>query len=148
MSARGVLQTAVLAALTDAGIAAFDAPPVRRAAPFVVVEEPVIGALNAVGVCGRVGTIAVSATDCGQRRRRAAGAAARDAGRGRGGHRGDGVRFARRLADRGIAPGAQPDRARQIGSMGGHERIRGAAVPHRQLTGDETWQSKRVRRFC
>lgn len=65
MSARGVLQTAVLAALTEAGIAAFDAPPVRRAAPYAVVEEPMLAALDAARVRGRVGTIAIMLVDAG-----------------------------------------------------------------------------------
>lgn len=62
---RAVLQAAVLAALTAEGIAAFDAAPVRRAAPYAVVEEPVLGALDAAGVVGRVGTVVVTVTDAG-----------------------------------------------------------------------------------
>ncbi|MDE0879108.1 MAG: DUF3168 domain-containing protein [Sphingomonas bacterium] len=65
MSARILLQAGVLAALQEAGLAAFDAAPLRRAMPHVVVEEPVLGAMDATGVVGRVGTIAVSVTDAG-----------------------------------------------------------------------------------
>jgi hypothetical protein len=65
MSARVLLQQAVLAALSEAGVAAFDAAPLRRAVPFAVVEDPVLAALDAAGVTGRVGTIAVTATDAG-----------------------------------------------------------------------------------
>lgn len=65
MSARILLQRAVVAALGEAGIAAFDAAPTRRALPHAVVEEPVLGALDASGVTGRVGTIAVTASDAG-----------------------------------------------------------------------------------
>ena len=65
MSARTVLQAALLAAVGEAGVVAFDAPPVRRAVPHAVVEEPVLAALDAAGVVGRIGTIAVTVTDAG-----------------------------------------------------------------------------------
>lgn len=64
MSAGSVLQAAVVAHLTGMG-RVFDAPPVRAAMPYVVVDDPVLAAGDAVGVAGRSGTVAVSCIDGG-----------------------------------------------------------------------------------
>lgn len=67
MSARGLLQAAVTAALRDAGLQAFDGPPVRGALPFAVVGEVALKDASAAGVTGRTGTLAVTFRDAGER---------------------------------------------------------------------------------
>ena len=64
MSAAGVLRAAVAARLAGLG-RVFDAPPARAAMPYVVVDDPVLAAGDAVGVAGRSGTVAVSCVDHG-----------------------------------------------------------------------------------
>lgn len=67
MSARGVLQSAVVAALREAGLAAFDAPPVRGAMPYAVVGEVLLRDAGAVGLTGRSGSLLVTFQDGGER---------------------------------------------------------------------------------
>lgn len=68
MSARGLLQAAVVARLSDAlGIAVFDAPPVRRALPFAVAEEPVLADWSTKSWTGREGRLAIAIADGGER---------------------------------------------------------------------------------
>ena len=68
MNARVALQAALLARVrTVEGLGAFDAPPVRGGVPYGVVEEPVLTASDAAGLDGRVGTIAVTYRDDGER---------------------------------------------------------------------------------
>ena len=43
------------------------APPVRASAPYAVIEEPALKADNAAGVTGRVGTLAITYQDGGER---------------------------------------------------------------------------------
>ncbi|GAA0656892.1 hypothetical protein GCM10009102_01050 [Sphingomonas insulae] len=43
----------------------FDAPPARAALPYVVVEDPVLMASDAVGITGRSGTVAIACVDGG-----------------------------------------------------------------------------------
>ncbi len=72
MSAGVVLRDAVVAHLAGVGrvfdappARVFDAPPARGAMPYVVVEDPVLAAGDAVGLAGRTGTVAVSCVDTG-----------------------------------------------------------------------------------
>lgn len=71
MSARERLQAAVTAALRAAeglaGVAVFDAPPVRAAAPHALVEEPVLADWSTKDMAGREGRIAVLLRDGGER---------------------------------------------------------------------------------
>lgn len=64
MSAGSVLRAAVVAQLAGLG-RVFDAPPVRAALPYVVVDDPVLAAGDAVALAGRSGTVAVSCIDGG-----------------------------------------------------------------------------------
>ena len=64
MSAGRVLHAAVVAHLAGLG-RVFDAPPVRAAMPYVVVDDPVLAAGDAAGVAGRSGTVAVACIDGG-----------------------------------------------------------------------------------
>ncbi len=64
MSAAGVLQAAAVARLAGVG-RVFDAPPTRSATPYLVVEDPVLAADDAVGVAGRRGLVAVTCIDGG-----------------------------------------------------------------------------------
>jgi hypothetical protein len=59
-----VLHAAVVAHLAGLG-RVFDAPPVRAAMPYVVVDDPVLAAGDAVGVAGRSGSVAVACIDGG-----------------------------------------------------------------------------------
>ena len=85
MSARELLQARVIVALREAeglvGVGVFDAPPVRAAAPNLVVEEPLLADWSAKGVSGREGRVAVLIRDAGERpvRLRGLTAAAEDA---------------------------------------------------------------------
>ena len=71
MSAAALLQAAVLTELLETdeldGLAVFDAPPVRAITPYAVVEDPVLEAADAAGVSGRVGVLAISFRDDGER---------------------------------------------------------------------------------
>lgn len=64
MSAGTIVQAAVVAHLGGLG-RVFDAPPARAALPYLVVEDPILAAGDAVGVAGRTGTIAVACIDTG-----------------------------------------------------------------------------------
>lgn len=69
-SASGALVAAVLARLQGEDLTpliVFDAPPVRAALPYAVIEEPQLGAADAAGVAGRTGTLAISYWDAGER---------------------------------------------------------------------------------
>ena len=71
MSAAASIQAAVVAALRAraefAEVAVFDAPPVRAAAPYVVVDPPELRDVSAKGLVGRSGTIGVVLHDAGER---------------------------------------------------------------------------------
>lgn len=71
MSAGAVLQAAVVADLleTDAlkMLTVFDAPPVRATMPYAIVEDPVLEQVDAAGVSGRVGVLAITFRDDGER---------------------------------------------------------------------------------
>lgn len=71
MSAREVLAAAVVARLRAdpalAGVAVFDAPPVRAALPYAVVEEPVLGEWGTKTWAGREARFAVLLWDAGER---------------------------------------------------------------------------------
>ena len=70
VSASGALVVAVLAGLQSddlAPLTVFDAPPVRSAMPYAVIEEPQLGAADAAGVAGRIGTLAITYRDAGER---------------------------------------------------------------------------------
>ncbi len=64
MSAGAMLRAAVVAHLAGLG-RVFDAPPARGAMPYVVVDDPGMAAGDAVGVLGRVGSVAVVCVDSG-----------------------------------------------------------------------------------
>ncbi|MCU6455865.1 DUF3168 domain-containing protein [Sphingomonas sp. A2-49] len=64
MSAGGIVQAAVIAHLAPLG-RVFDAVPARAAMPYLVVEDPVLAAGDAVGLAGRTGTIAITCIDAG-----------------------------------------------------------------------------------
>lgn len=69
MSARIVLQAAVVAHLREAGgglLQVFDAPPVRAAPPFVVVGEPVLKDWSTATWRGFEGTLPIEMRDPGQ----------------------------------------------------------------------------------
>jgi hypothetical protein len=65
VSAGVVLYAATLAHLRRR-TRVFAAPPLRAAMPRVTLDDPVLGAADASGVSGRVGTIAVTYTDVGE----------------------------------------------------------------------------------
>ena len=70
MTAGEALVAAVLAELRTAELdplMVFDAPPVRASPPYAVIEEPALKADNAAGVTGRVGTVAITYQDSGER---------------------------------------------------------------------------------
>ncbi len=71
MSAREQLVAAVVAHLKAhpplVEMAVFDAPPVRRAAPFALVEEPVLTDWSGTGWTGREGRLTVTLRDEGER---------------------------------------------------------------------------------
>ncbi len=64
MSAGAMLRAAVVAHLAALG-RVFDAPPARGAMPYVVVDDPGMAAGDAVGVLGRVGSVAVACVGSG-----------------------------------------------------------------------------------
>lgn len=68
MSAGSVLQAAVAAALKGMDpLAVFDAPPVRAALPYAVVDEPVLASREVWGWEGRDGRVLVTLHDSGER---------------------------------------------------------------------------------
>jgi len=64
VSAAAVLHQAAMAQLAPLG-RVFEATPTRAALPYLVVEDPVLGAGDAAGVSGRTGSITVLCTDGG-----------------------------------------------------------------------------------
>lgn len=66
-SPRAALQGAVVAALEGAGLRAFDAPPVRGALPYAVVDEARLADWSTTTWEGREGSLAVSFHDAGER---------------------------------------------------------------------------------
>lgn len=100
MSARTVLQAALVEALSDAeGLAAltkvFDAPPARAGLPYAVVDEPVLIDWSAKDWTGREGRFAVVLRDSGERpvRLRALVAAVEEAVTGMAAELGEGWRI-------------------------------------------------------
>jgi hypothetical protein len=71
MSVQAVMQAAMVAALEDHAplsvSAVFDAPPVRGAMPYAVVEEAVFADWGTKDMAGREGRIAVLIHDSGER---------------------------------------------------------------------------------
>lgn len=72
MSAAAVVQAAVVAAVRrdpELGVltAVFDAPPVRAALPYAVIDDPVLGLWGAKDLAGREGRVAVVLHDAGER---------------------------------------------------------------------------------
>lgn len=73
MSVQALLSAAVVAALRDhAGVAdvvtgVFDAPPVRAARPYAVVEDATLGDWGTKDMAGRDGRLAVLLYDSGER---------------------------------------------------------------------------------
>ncbi|HEX8383372.1 MAG TPA: DUF3168 domain-containing protein [Sphingomonas sp.] len=71
MSARAVLAAAVVATLREhpalAGVAVFDAPPVRGTLPHLVVEEAVLGDWGTKSWAGHEARLAVVIWDAGER---------------------------------------------------------------------------------
>lgn len=69
--ARALLVAAVVARLRGlaglAGVAVFDAPPVRGGLPHLVVEEPVLADAAVAGWSGREGRLTVVLEDAGER---------------------------------------------------------------------------------
>jgi hypothetical protein len=61
------LQAALVAALEAVPARVFDAPPVRGAVPYIVVEEPVLTRWGGAGIDGREGRVVVSLHDAGER---------------------------------------------------------------------------------
>jgi uncharacterized protein DUF3168 len=81
MSVQAVLQAALAAALRGHGLAVsavFDAPPVRAARPYALVEESVLADWGTKDMAGREGRVAIALFDGGEspmRLRMLAGAA-------------------------------------------------------------------------
>lgn len=70
MSAAVALVAAVRAVLDSENLyplVVFDAPPVRSGYPYAVIDEPQLGAADAAGVRGRIGTLAITYWDEGER---------------------------------------------------------------------------------
>jgi hypothetical protein len=71
VSAGTLLQAAVVEELLETDelepLAVFDAPPVRAITPYAIVEDPVLEQADAAGVSGRVGTLAITFRDDGER---------------------------------------------------------------------------------
>jgi len=68
VSAGAVLQAGVVARLADVlDCAVFDAPPVRGALPYGVVDDPVLGDWSSATWRGREGRLVVSLHDGGER---------------------------------------------------------------------------------
>jgi hypothetical protein len=82
MSVQALMQAAVVAALDGLDVTGvFDAPPVRGALPYAVVEEAVLADWSTKDMAGREGRLAVSIFDGGERpvRLRVLAGAAEDA---------------------------------------------------------------------
>lgn len=71
MSAGGALQAAVLDELLETeeldGLGVFDAPPIRAVTPYAVIEDPMLEQVDAAGVSGRIGVLAIAFRDDGER---------------------------------------------------------------------------------
>lgn len=108
MSAAALLQAAAVARLRAspalAGTGVFDAPPVRAALPYALVDEPLLADWSTKSWTGREARLSVLVHDAGERpvRLRSLAAAAEEAllslGGDRGGELADGWRIA------GVAP--------------------------------------------
>ena len=69
MSVQAVLQAALVAALRGHGLAVtgvFDAPPVRAARPYAVVEESLLGDWGTKDMAGREARVAIALFDGGE----------------------------------------------------------------------------------
>ncbi|OWK28914.1 tail completion protein gp17 [Sphingomonas mucosissima] len=62
----GALQAALVAAVRDV-LTTFDAPPVRAALPYAVVEDAVLARWGGVGIDGREGRVRIVLHDAGER---------------------------------------------------------------------------------
>ena len=67
MSARTILQAAIMAALSGVDARAFDAPPVRAALPYLLIDEPALQDWSTKTWSGLEGRIAVIGFDGGER---------------------------------------------------------------------------------
>ncbi len=68
MSAQAVLQAAAIAALDGLDVTAvFDAPPVRAALPYALVEEAMLADWGTKDMAGREGRLSVIVRDGGER---------------------------------------------------------------------------------
>ncbi len=67
MSVQAVLQAALAEALAEIEAAVFDAPPVRAARPYAVIEEALLGDWSTKDMAGREGRLAVTLYDGGER---------------------------------------------------------------------------------
>ena len=97
MSVQAILQAAVVASLEGLDVTGvFDAPPVRCALPYAVVEEAVLADWGTKDMAGREGRLAVSIHDGGERpaRLRVLAGAAEDAVSGMAREIGEGWRVA------------------------------------------------------
>lgn len=70
MSARTLLQAAIVAALAPVEARVFDAPPVRAALPYLLVDEPVLQDWSTKSWRGLEGRVAAIGFDGGERPRR------------------------------------------------------------------------------
>jgi len=67
MSVQALLSAAMVEALAGLECAVFDAPPVRGARPYAVVEEALLSDWSTKDLAGREGRLAVSLYDGGER---------------------------------------------------------------------------------
>lgn len=67
MSVQALLAGAMMDALGGIEVAVFDAPPVRAARPYAVIEEASLGNWGTKDLAGREGVLAVTLYDGGER---------------------------------------------------------------------------------
>lgn len=67
MSVQALLSAAMAEALSGLEVAVFDAPPVRAARPYAVIEEAVLSDWSTKDMAGREGRLAVTLSDGGER---------------------------------------------------------------------------------
>ena len=71
MNGGAIIQAALVDALRGdagmAGVTVFDAPPLRGAMPYAIVEHPVLGDIGSKDMTGRDGRIAIVLHDAGER---------------------------------------------------------------------------------
>lgn len=67
MSVQALLSAAMAEALGSVDLAVFDAPPVRAARPYAVIEEASLGNWGTKDLAGREGVLAMTLFDGGER---------------------------------------------------------------------------------